>query len=165
MDAVGGGVGEHIRQGAQPHPGQFGHREAACGQQRPDLGDRAGDGGAVDPVQHRQSVVRELQAQDDQGDQHPIDEDEPVAGAGPGSAAAWVAAALVQGGLVGGGPRVGELDDQLGEVLPGQTGEDTMGEGRTGPCWLRHPRMMTVWPISCLSATSAITPSYRAPSR
>jgi hypothetical protein len=40
-------------------------------------------------------------------------------GAGPGAAAAWVAAALVQGAMVGGGPRVGELDDQAGEVVPG----------------------------------------------
>jgi hypothetical protein len=30
-----------------------------------------------------------------------------------------VAAALVQGILVGGGPQVVELDDQAGEVVPG----------------------------------------------
>jgi hypothetical protein len=28
-------------------------------------------------------------------------------------------------------------------VLPGDSGEDRMGEGRTGPCWPRHPRMIT----------------------
>jgi hypothetical protein len=33
-------------------------------------------------------------------------------------------------------------------VLPGQPGEDRIGEGRRGPCWRRHPRMMTVRPVS-----------------
>jgi hypothetical protein len=75
-----------------------------------------------------------LQAQDDQGDQHPVGQHQPVAWPGPSSTAAWVAAPLVEGALVGGGPRVGELDDQLGEVLPGQPGEDPMGKGRAGPC-------------------------------
>ena len=49
LDPVGGGVGEHIGQGAQSHPGQAGHREAARGQQRPDLADRARDGGGSKP--------------------------------------------------------------------------------------------------------------------
>jgi len=84
---VGGGVGEHIGQGAQPHPGLAGHREAARGQQRPDLADRAGDGGAVHAVQHRQGLMWQLEAQADQGDQHPIGEDQPVVGAGSGSTA------------------------------------------------------------------------------
>jgi len=47
-----------------------------------------------------------------------------------------------QGGLVGGGPRVGKLDDQVGEAVPGDPGEATMGQGRAGPCWRGHPRMM-----------------------
>jgi hypothetical protein len=38
-----------------------------------------------------------------------------------------VAAALLQGGLVGGGPGVGRLDGQVGEVVPGHPGEDRMG--------------------------------------
>jgi hypothetical protein len=54
---VGGGVGDHIGQGPQPHPGQAGHREAARGQQRADLADRAGDGGAVHAVQHREGLM------------------------------------------------------------------------------------------------------------
>src|SRR6266536_2081289 len=62
---------------------------------------------------------------------------------GAGGTLAWVAAALPEGALVGGGPRVGQLDDQVGQVLPRQPGEDRMGEGRTGPCWLRHPCMIT----------------------
>jgi hypothetical protein len=31
----------------------------------------------------------------------------------------------LEGGLVGGGPRFGHLDGQVGEVLPGQAGEDS----------------------------------------
>ena len=109
----------------------------------------AGDGGAVNAGQHRHGLVGQLQAQDHQGDQHAVTEDQAVVGAGPGGTLAWVAAALLEGALVGGSPRVGQLDDQLGQVLPGQPGEDRMGEGRTGPCWRRHPRMMTVRPVSC----------------
>jgi hypothetical protein len=107
--------------------------------------------------------MRELEAQDDQGGQHPVGERQPVGRAGAGGAAAWASTSLVQGGLVGGGPGVGKFDGQVGEVLPGQPGKDTMGEGRTGPCWREHPRMMTVWPRSCSDAASAISNSYRAP--
>ena len=65
-----------------------------------------------------------MQPQYDQGDQHPIGEAQPMVGAGVGSTATRMASALPQGALVGGGPRVGKLHDQVGEVLPGQTGED-----------------------------------------
>jgi hypothetical protein len=54
-----------------------------------------------------------LQAQHDQGGQDSVGEGQPVAWAGPGGTATRMPAALPQGGLVGGGPRVGELDDQL----------------------------------------------------
>jgi hypothetical protein len=88
-----------------------------------------------------------------------------VVGAGAGGALAWVAAALLEGALVGGGPRVGKLDDQVGEVLQGQPGENPVGEGRTGPCWREHPRMMPVEPRSRLHAASAISNRSRPPSR
>jgi hypothetical protein len=67
LNALGGGIAEHIDQGAQPHPGQARHREPACGQQRADLGDRVGDGGAIHAVEQGQGVVWELEAQNDQG--------------------------------------------------------------------------------------------------
>ena len=127
--------------------------------------DRAGDGGVVHPGQHRQGLVGQLEAQDHQGDQHPVTEDQLVVGAGAGGALTWVAAALLEGALVGGGPRVGELDGQVGKVLPGDPGEDRMGHGRTGPCWRRHPRMMPVEPRSRLHAASAISNRSRPPSR
>jgi hypothetical protein len=100
--------------------------------------DGAGDGGAVHPGQHRQGVVGQLEAQDHQGGQDPVAEDQLVVGPGAGGTLVRVAAALVQGALVGGGPRVGQFGDQLAQVLPGDPGEDRMGEGRTGPCWRRH---------------------------
>jgi hypothetical protein len=109
----------------------------------------AGDGGAVHPAQHRQRVVGQLEAQDHQGGQHPVAEDQLVVGAGADGTLTRVAAALLEGALVRGGPRVGELGGQLAQVLPRQPGEDRMLKGRTGPCWSRHPRMMTVRPASC----------------
>jgi hypothetical protein len=87
--------------------------------------------------------VGQLEAEDHQGDQDPVAEAQAVVGAGAGGALPWVAAALLEGGLVGGGPGLGQLDGQLGQVLLVQPGEARMGEGRTGPCWRRHPRMIT----------------------
>jgi len=107
----------------------------------------------------------ELEAQAHQGNQHPVAEDQLVVGASTGSAATWMAAALVQGALVSGGPRAGHLGDQLGKMLPGEPGEDRIGKGHTGPCWFRHPRMMTVRPISCSPGDATINRRYRAPSR
>jgi hypothetical protein len=127
LHAGGRRVGDHIRQGPQPQRGLAGHGEAAGGQQRADLADGAGDGGAVDPEQYRQGLVRQLQAQHDQGGQHPVAQDQPLVGAGAGGAAAWVAAAVGQRGLVLGGPGVGQLGDELAQVLPGDAGEARMG--------------------------------------
>jgi hypothetical protein len=143
FDPFGLGVGHHVGQGPKPHPRHAGDGEAALGQQGSDLVDGTGDGGAVHPIQHRQRVVGQLQAQDHQGGQDPVGEDQLVVGPGAGGTLAWVAAALVQGALARGGPRVGQLDDQLAKVLPGDPGEDRMREGRTGPCWRSHPRMIT----------------------
>jgi hypothetical protein len=66
---------------------------------------RAGDGGAVHPVQHGQGLVGQLAAQDHQGGQDPVAEGQAVVGSGAGGALAWVAAALLQGAFVGGAPR------------------------------------------------------------
>jgi hypothetical protein len=44
LNALGGGVGEHVRQGFEPHAGLAGDGKPARGQQRPDLMDRTGDG-------------------------------------------------------------------------------------------------------------------------
>jgi hypothetical protein len=104
--------------------------------------DRTGDGGAVDPVQHRQGLVRELEPQHHQGRQHAVTQDQPLLGPGPGGPPPRMAASAVQRTLVGGGPGVGQLSDQVAKVFPGQPGKARMGEGRTGPCWFGHPRMI-----------------------
>jgi hypothetical protein len=101
--------------------------KAAGGQQRPDLVDGPGDGRAVHAVQHRHRLVRELEAQHYQGDQHAVAEGQPRARPGPGGATAPVAAAGCQHRLVLGGPGVGQLGDQLAEVSPWDAGEARMG--------------------------------------
>jgi hypothetical protein len=148
LDAFGRGVGHHVGQGPKAHARPAWDGEAAPGQQGSDLMDGTGDGGAVHPVQHPEGVVGQLEAQDHQGSQDSVGEDQLVVGPGPGGTLAWMAAALVQGALVGGGPRIGQLGDQLPQVLPRQAGEDRMGEGRTGPCWRRHPTRSPVRSVS-----------------
>src|SRR5262249_49139921 len=55
-EALGGGVGQHVGQSVQAYSGGGG--EPAAGQQREDLADRGGDGGAVHAVEHGQGLVR-----------------------------------------------------------------------------------------------------------
>ena len=87
LDPFGRCRGEHLRQAPKAQAGLAGDREPAPRQQRADLMDGAGDGGAVHPVQHRQGLVGQLEAQDHQGDQHPVGEDQLVVG--PAPAARW----------------------------------------------------------------------------
>ena len=140
---------EHIRQRLQPHA-----RLA---------GDGTGDGCAVDPVQHRQGLVWELEPQHHQRHQHAVAEHQPRLGPGPGRAPTPMAAALGQRGLVLGGPGVGQLGDEGAKVLPRDAGEARMGQGRTDPCWSSHPGMI-VEPCSRLHDPT-INSAYRAPSR
>lgn len=84
-------------------------------------------------------------------------------GPAPAAPRAWMAAALVQGALVGGGPRIGQLGDQLPQVLPRQAGEDRMGEGRTAPSWRRHPH--TITRAVCLTPTGRPRPQSPAAPR
>nr|WP_250280203.1 hypothetical protein [Frankia sp. Cppng1_Ct_nod] len=88
------GVGEHVRQRAQPHPEMAGDREAPGGQQRADLTHRPGDGDPVDPVELREHGMRQLETQHNQGDQQPIEEHQRVVGAGTGRAPAVATAAF-----------------------------------------------------------------------
>jgi hypothetical protein len=148
----------------QPQLWLVGDGKAAGGQQRADLADGAGDGGAVDAEQHPEGLMGQLGAQTDQGRQHPVAEGQPVAWAGAGRPAPGMAPALVEGGLAVGGPGVGQLDDEVAEVLPGDAGEARMGQGRTGPCWRSHSGMI-VRPCSCLHDRLNRTSTYRAPSR
>jgi hypothetical protein len=92
------------------HAGLAGHGKATLGQQRADLMDRTGDGGAVDPVQHRQGSVRELEPQHHQGRQHAVTQDQPLLGPGPGGPPPRMAASAVQRTLV--------VGDQIAKVFP-----------------------------------------------
>ena len=56
-DSFGGGVGQDVGEGVQTLPG--GGVEAPVGQQRPDLADRIGHGGAVHTVEQAESLVRQ----------------------------------------------------------------------------------------------------------
>ena len=100
-------------------PGSPGHGEPAGGQQRPDLPDRAGDRGPVNPVQLGQRRVRELEPQVNEGDDDPVGEREVVVRACAGRAQPLVLPALAQPGFPGGGPRRGQLRDQLGQPCGG----------------------------------------------
>lgn len=81
------GVGEHVGQHWQAQSGLVGDGEAAVGEQRTDLADCLGDGGGADPVQLGERGVRELSAQVDQSDQHPVGEHQLMLAARPGGTA------------------------------------------------------------------------------
>ena len=72
-------------------------------------------------------------------------------------------AAVGQRGLVLGGPGVGQLGDELAQVLPGDAGEARMGQGRTDPCWSSHPGMIVR--LSSCPHDPRDQPASRAPSR
>jgi geranyl diphosphate 2-C-methyltransferase len=130
---LGGGVGEHVRQGAQPQPGLAGHREPAGGQQRPDLVHRPGDGRPVHLVEDRQRRMRQLEPQDDQGGDHPVRERQLMTRARACGAQPVMAPALPQPRLLPGQPRRGQLLDQRAEPAAADTSADTVRQGRTGP--------------------------------
>jgi hypothetical protein len=69
-----------------------------------------------------------------------------------------VAATLLQGTFVAGGPGVGQLDDQLAKMLPGDPGEDSNapmacgGEVRRSPSVVRPLRLASDMGITSVSA-------------
>ena len=105
-DTLGGGVGDHIGQGGKPYTGPGG--ESAAGQQRADLTNCGGHGGALDFVEQGQGLVRQAKPQPGQGTQHPIPQRQDVWTPG-----AWAAGALplltppVEPSFPGGGERPG----------------------------------------------------------
>ena len=121
------GVGEDVGQGRQPHAGPLRDGEAAPGQQRTDLMDCAGDGRPGHPVQLGQRRVRQLQPQVDQGDQHPVDEDQLVIGPGTSCPLTVAAPTFPERGLALRRPRVGQLLDQIAEMCTIKAAEGRMG--------------------------------------
>jgi hypothetical protein len=55
--------------------------------------------------------------------------------------------------------------DQLAKVSPRQPGKARMAERRTGPCWPRHPRMITRAALSCPPDNATINHGDRVPTR
>jgi hypothetical protein len=87
---------------------------------------RAGDRGAVDPVQLGQGLVRELKAQVNEGGDDPVGERQVMAGPRSGGALPFVSPSLAQPVFPGGLPRSGELRDQLAQPTALDPGPDTM---------------------------------------
>jgi hypothetical protein len=75
----------------------------------------------------------QLEPQDDQGDDDPVGEDQLVIRTGAGGPQALASTALVQVGLLLGPSRLGQLDDEFGQMTARDTGADTMRQGRAGP--------------------------------
>ncbi|MCX5316983.1 hypothetical protein [Streptomyces sp. NBC_00154] len=126
VHALGVGVGEVI-QGAHT----VGDGEPARCQERTDLADRAGDGGAVHALHLRRRSVGKRQPHHDQSDQYLVDEDESVVGPGSGGTPTLTAAPFLQRRLVRGLPLRGDLFDQLAKTCTGDTGQGGMGRGGT----------------------------------
>ena len=130
---MAGGVGEDVGQGAQPQVRAAGHGEPAGREERADLADRPGDGGAVDPVELGERGVRELESQLDEGDDDAVSERKVVARARARGSHPLVTSAFEQPGLLGRLPGIGEADGEPAEPSRLEAGEDTLAQGRAGP--------------------------------
>ena len=133
LDAAGGGVGEDVGEGAEPQARAVRDGEPAGCEQRADLMDGAGDGGAVHLAERGEGGVRELVAQVNEGDDDAVGEGKVVVRAGAGCAQALVTPASAQPGLLAGHPAAGQIGNQLAEAARLQAGEDTLAQGRAGP--------------------------------
>ncbi|MFC9644299.1 hypothetical protein ACFTZF_38145 [Streptomyces mirabilis] len=76
--------------------------------------------------------MRQLQPQVDQGDQHPVDEDQLVIWPGTGRPLTVVAAPFVERRLAPCRPRASHFLDQIAEMCTIKAAEGRMGQGRAG---------------------------------
>ncbi|MFE2837932.1 hypothetical protein ACFXI6_44310 [Streptomyces mirabilis] len=74
----------------------------------------------------------QLQPQVDQGDQHPVDEDQLVIWPGTGRPLTVVAAPFVERRLAPCRPRASHFLDQIAEMCTIKAAEGRMGQGRAG---------------------------------
>lgn len=82
----------------------------------------------------------ELEPQDHQGGDHPVGEDQLMAGSAALGAQPLMTSAFAQPGFFPRHPRTGQLGDERPESTPGDAGADTMRESRTGQGSLHnHP--------------------------
>lgn len=89
--------------------------------------DCTGNGGPGHSIQLGQRRVRQLQPQADQGDQHPVDEDQLVIRPGTGRPLTVVAAPFVERRLALCRPRASHFLDQIAEMCTIKAAEDRMG--------------------------------------
>ncbi len=82
LDALGLGVGEHLRQCPQTRTRAIGNRASTLGQEGAYLPDRAGDGGAVNPEQQPKDSVRQVVPKMNECRRHSVDEHQTMAGTG-----------------------------------------------------------------------------------
>ena len=110
---------------------------------------RAGDGGAVHAVPHREGLVRHCQPQPGQGDQQPVAQGQGwrVSGAGP-AVTVPLATSAVQPTFPRRAERCCQFGDKSVQVVAGDAGEDRMGQGRTG--LLDRHKSETVRPVTVL---------------
>jgi hypothetical protein len=142
LDALGLGIGEHIRQGPQTQARAVGDRAPPLGQERTYLADRAGDGGAVDAEQQAQHRVRQVVPQMNQGGHQPVDKDNLVAGAGSPGPLPDPTSRNMTAPLDIGLPRHGQLLYQAGQMTPGDPGEQPMRQDRP----IDHRDRRLAWP-------------------
>lgn len=118
-DVLSFGVGEHVIERAQPHPGgRCGTANPGAASSGSNLADRSTDGGRAHLVDHPQGLVGESGSQVDQRHQEPVDEDQPVLRAVSGLMQADTLATFVPFGLA---PRLSprpEFGGQFTEVRP-----------------------------------------------
>ncbi|MFJ9112400.1 hypothetical protein [Streptomyces sp. NPDC102283] len=124
-------MGEDIGHRTQPQSGLAEDREAAHGQQWADLMDSAGDGGTADAAEDGQSRTWELDPQDHQRGDRPVDGYELMARPASFGPQAVATSAFTRPGLLPCRPRDSQLDDQRTELLPRDAGADEVRRRRT----------------------------------
>lgn len=97
-------------------PGRSGTAKHTGCQQRADLADGRGDGGAIHLEEFGEHHVRQLMAQMDQGDRQPIEEDQLGLSADTLRPPTFTAPGLAERGLPRGLPCRGELGEQLAQM-------------------------------------------------
>ena len=94
--------------------------------------DGPGDGGAVDAVEDRQSRVRKLEPQDHQGGDHPIGENQLMAGPAAFGPQTLVTSTFTQPRVLPRHPWASQFGDERAKSTPRDASADTMRESRTG---------------------------------
>jgi hypothetical protein len=153
LNALGLGIGEHVRECPQAQSRTVGDRASPLGQESTYLPDRAGDGGAVDAEQQPQHRVREVVPQVDEGSHQPVDEDQLMSGSGSRSPPPRPSPCLVTATFDTGLPRLSQLLDQARQMTPRGPREQPMRQDRP----IDHDRHKRIKPPTSGNASPATT--------